>query len=911
MFCRIRLTNPRTLTLSLALAIPLAGAIYGGLVDVLNSKAMDWRFSFTNRMPSGDVVLVDIDAKSLAEIGVWPWPRRLHGELVETADQLGAANIAFDIDFNTSSNPINDDHFAQAIAESSAAVFLASFVQLESADDNKVLLNTPIDKLASHSWPALVNVAPEAGGVVRRFPFALGFGDEALVSMATLLSGRTENTGSFEIDFTIEASRIPRVSYVDLVRGQVEPQMIKGKSLIVGATAVELHDLFTVPVYGTVSGSTVIAMATETLVQDRELALWVVPVAILPLILGLGILATGRLSSRPIFLAIGMFSTAIEAAALYLQAFQGLAIGTGSLHLALATLALWSVMRELDLRRVLLWIARTELANHETVLSRVLDDGFDGVLLLDSQGTIVKVNKHAFELLGRTRLMSAADLPPGLAAMLRPDASRAMACERLQLATSERIVEYNIARVQITDIRDADEALAGSRDLFCVAIRDVTERERATENMRFLALNDSLTSLPNRRALELELKAVLNDRRQRAEIALISFDLDRFKLVNDTLGHTVGDGVLRQVAQRAQKVLGADSFVARLGGDEFFAILPRSRCDSSAVALSTAIRQPFTVDGHTVSVGVSIGISHPDDSLDAEILIRHADLALYRAKLGGGLAYYDSILEKGRQMRLELERDLAEALEKGQFHVVFQPQVCLHSGRIIGAEALLRWLHPARGQISPQVFVPLAEEMGLIRRLGSWILREACREATSWPKPIKVAVNVSPIQFLNDELPDVVADALRSSGLEANRLELEITESVFVRDSDVLRNSFEKLLAMGVSFALDDFGTGYSSLGYLHRFPVSKVKIDQSFTRDLECSAAALAVMRAVKVLAAGLKIRTIAEGIETQTQAELLKELGYEEGQGYLYSKPAGSAEIVDLLNDALSLHPKISSAA
>jgi diguanylate cyclase (GGDEF)-like protein len=470
-----------------------------------------------------------------------------------------------------------------------------------------------------------------------------------------------------------------------------------------------------------------------------------------------------------------------------------------------------------------------------------------------------------------------------------------------------RIIEYSVAPFSVAKI-SGDHAEDATQAVFvCVMMRDVTERELAQERMRFLALHDSLTGLHNRAALEQQLELWLATEAA-GELALLYFDLDRFKAVNDALGHAVGDKVLIETAQRATQTLPAFAFVARVGGDEFSAVLPGCSLEAAhlwAEALAVAVARPFEVGGHTIHAGASIGISACSKRGEtASAVMRQADIALYSAKRSGTgrVVTFEPFMDDARLARLELERDLAAAIENKEFEVVYQPQLGLRSGELVGVEALLRWRRPDGGIVSPARFIPVAEEMGLIHRLGAWVLATACRDAVGWPLPVKVAVNISPVQFETGDLVEAVRQALRSSQLPAERLELEITESTFMRESRRLAESFGRLLEIGVKFSLDDFGTGYSSLAYLHRYPISKIKIDRSFVTGVPADTHSMAILRSVMALAEGLGIRTIAEGIETSEQAEVLRMLGCDDGQGYLFSRPISRADVELLLRRELA---------
>jgi diguanylate cyclase (GGDEF)-like protein len=390
--------------------------------------------------------------------------------------------------------------------------------------------------------------------------------------------------------------------------------------------------------------------------------------------------------------------------------------------------------------------------------------------------------------------------------------------------------------------------------------------------------------------------------RQHAEgvpLVLMCLDLDNFKQVNDTLGHPAGDELLRTIAERLRD-FSRDHFIARLGGDEFvvLASLPHGVVGAQAEAsrLFEAIGTPFAIDGHEIVPSTSIGIAiGGQDGSDVDTLLRHADLALYRAKESGRSTYcfYEESLNERAQLRRQTEAYLRRAIERGEFELHFQPLFNLQANSICAFEALIRWNHPTRGRVSPAEFIPIAEETGLIVEIGAWAMREACRVAITWPEDIRVAVNVSTVQFQRQGLREVVLQALAASGLASHRLEIEITESIFLDSSDGVMQILHGLKNLGVRIALDDFGTGYSSLSYLQSFPFDKIKIDRSFIQALADRQGAAAVIKAITDLAAALGMETTGEGVEESEQLEQLKTQGCTSVQGFLFSQPVRAEEI------------------
>ncbi|WP_188312018.1 sensor domain-containing protein [Salinarimonas soli] len=433
---------------------------------------------------------------------------------------------------------------------------------------------------------------------------------------------------------------------------------------------------------------------------------------------------------------------------------------------------------------------------------------------------------------------------------------------------------------------------------------DVTEAILAEARIAHMARHDALTGLPNRTLLRERMEEGLARVRRGQGLAVLCLDLDHFKAVNDTLGHPVGDLLLRAATKRIKECVRETDTVARLGGDEFTILQAIDRPEQAGLLarrIIEVLRAPFGIEGHQVVIGTSVGVTcAPSDGLDPDVLLKNADMALYRAKADGRGAcrFFEPAMDARLQERRRLELDLRRALAASEFELYYQPLVNAQSSEIIGFEALLRWNHPERGQVPPAEFIPLAEEIGLIIPLGEWVLRDACREAAAWPRKLKVAVNLSPVQFRSPTLLHTAVSALGMSGLSPHRLELEITESVLLHDSAATLALLHQLRALGVRIAMDDFGTGYSSLSYLRSFPFDKIKIDRSFVRELGEKSDCLAIVKAVAGLGASLGITTTAEGVETPEQLDRVREQGCTEVQGYLFSRPRPASEVRALID-------------
>jgi diguanylate cyclase (GGDEF)-like protein len=438
-----------------------------------------------------------------------------------------------------------------------------------------------------------------------------------------------------------------------------------------------------------------------------------------------------------------------------------------------------------------------------------------------------------------------------------------------------------------------------------LALIDTTERRLAEARVAFMAQHDGLTGLPNRNMLKQQLDdTLLQNRRAGQKVAVHCLDIDGFKDVNGALGHAVGDKVLRSVAKRLRSSLRDQDSVGRLGADEFIVVQtgvtrPEDAADL-ARRLIEAVSEPYLIQGQNVVISARTGIAiAPGDGDDAERLLKNANMAVARAKseAAGRLRFFEPDMDARAQARRRLETDLRAAIEADQLRPYYQPLVDLRTGHITGLESLVRWNSPERGFVSPGEFIPVAEETGLIEPIGGLVLRRACMEAARWPDPVRVAVNLSPLQFKTGNLLAQVMDALSRANLPAKRLELEITEALLMDKGEHVLATLHALRALGVHISMDDFGTGYSSLSYLRSFPFDKIKIDQSFVRGLASNRDAQAIVRAIVNLGKGLGVTTTAEGIETEAELSVLRAEGCDQGQGFLFSKARPNAEIVQLL--------------
>lgn len=543
-------------------------------------------------------------------------------------------------------------------------------------------------------------------------------------------------------------------------------------------------------------------------------------------------------------------------------------------------------------------------------LDTAINNMSQGLLLFDAEGRLIVVNDRYLDMYG----LAHHELKPG-------QSIRDILLHRKKTGTFKGDVDEFVDRVlrdknahtthvmETADGRSIEiEHVPVGDGGWVTTHEDITERMRSDERIAHLAHYDVLTDLPNRSLFQEWLEQKLKDDEKR-KLAVLYIDIDEFKSINDSLGHPVGDELLKEIAVRLKACVGRNDFVARLGGDEFAVVLTsiegRQDVLETLTRMYAAVREPFDCLGHRLIADASIGIAvAPEDGSRIDQLLKNADLAMYDAKAAGRRTwrFFEAGMDARAKARRMLESDLRVAIANDQLQLYYQPFVGTKDGQIKGCEALLRWLHPERGFVSPAEFVPIAEETGLISQLGEWVLTTACAEAATWPDHLRIAINVSPIQFRSRTFGLKVAAVLAASGLPASRLEIEVTEAVLIHDDDETLSILRQLREMGVRVALDDFGTGYSSLSYLQRFPFDKIKIDRCFVDDVTDPAGSRSIVQAVTSIATARTMTTTAEGVETEQQLAVLRELGCTEMQGYLFSAAKPAAELKALLAGAVS---------
>jgi predicted signal transduction protein with EAL and GGDEF domain/CHASE2 domain-containing sensor protein len=875
----------RNLLLGLILCATLA---LGGFAP-LDRFLSDRRFALAPGPVSGAIATVEIDAQSLAEVGVWPWPRALHAQLIDRLIALGARRIVFDVDFSSQSTPEGDRAFAEALRRAQGRVALAEFEQPGGAN-GRARVNAPIPLLAREAEAVAVDVPVDPDGVVRDYSRALDVGGLVLPIAGAWLARRGPGE-SFGIDYGLDLGGIARISAADVLAGRAPRILVAGHDIVIGASAEELRDTFMTPRYGRIPGLALHALAAETLLAGR--ALRPAPLAaVVALILALACAAGAmerRLSAAQAAASLALAWLGVEAGAVALQRATTWLAPTGGVDVALGVYALAGLVAALATRRCLHAEAARERDATRILLTQVVADNFDGVVVIGDDGRILAASQLARDMLGRAlRGAALADLPPALAQAVAA-ALDAKATGGADSGEAELVARDGSARRldYVVTVSRAPEAQ--DRRVVCLTFRDVTERRAHLARLDYLARHDETTGAWTRGELIAHLANGDGD------ASLFCVELRRFDLVNDVFGHQVGDRLLVQAVERLRG-LGYPA-VARLGDCSFAVARPGAlaaeRLAEHGAALIGTLARPYLIDGRPVIVGACLGAtSSAISGRDPATLLTHASMAQAQAarRVGDVVEIFSPEMETRRRSRQALDAELRRAVADGSLAMHYQAKIELGSGRVIGAEALMRWRRASGEDASPTMFVPVAEESGLIVELGRFALRRACAQAAMWPGGV-VAVNVSPVQFgLSDVFADVQV-ALLAAKLPPERLEIEITESAFADGDGAIGAALAKLRGLGVKIALDDFGTGYSSLHYLGRLPIDTIKIDQSFVRAMRREAAAAATVAAVVALAKAHGKTLVAEGVETAEDAAALAAMGCEYGQGYHFGPPQDAA--------------------
>jgi diguanylate cyclase (GGDEF)-like protein/PAS domain S-box-containing protein len=878
--------------IALAAFLIVCGLRAGNLLRPLENAAADVRARLLAHEVNSDTVIVGIDATSLAELEQWPWPRHHHANLLRQLSLAAPRRVFLDIDLSALSTTLDDAALEGALRKPrDFPVVLPTFFQYASGADETRLVSRPGPRFASNTELATVNGEPGPDGLVRQWRNAWtidGVRVPSVIDPRRVLSEDQDVT----IDYSISPTSFTYVSYVDVLEGRVPREVFAGKSVFVGATAVELGDNVPVPVYRSLPGIVVQALATETVTNGvprklpisgslTVLAIWS---ALAAFLLG----ATWRRNLLMLALMVPVVA-GVSLFALYIQRLD-LEIAAPLAIVALQCIAL--TLRSLDEQTWRALSFSLGMRRRDALLKSVVQSSTDCILCIDEAGIIKTANPAASRLFNCAAYDLLDEPIARFITLLAGDEAGARLgamhgvireCDARTLKGEVFPVEISVSRVRLNTER-----------LYTAIVRDIRERRVQQRRLQHQATHDSLTGLPNRAALLTQLEETGNPGGT-SSMALLMLDLCRFKEVNDTLGHSVGDRVLCEVAQRFQHALGAQGFIARIGGDEFTVVLdnPESldAITTTSQALADCLRAPIDVAGISIEVGVSIGIARfPEDASDAHTLLRHADIAMYVAKRRGELyEYYDAAHDENTVRKLAIGGELRSAITNGALELHFQPQVNLRTGMVDSAEALIRWFHPTQGAISPTEFVAIAESTDLIRPLTEWTLKGALTQIRAWRErgvQVRIAVNLSARLLQDTGFPGRLRQLLDEAGVAAPSLELEITESAMMLDPTRALRVIQDIDRLGVLISIDDFGTGYSSLGYLRDLPVHSLKLDKSFVMGMRTNPDDRIIVESTAQMAHALKIELVAEGVESEWDAQFLSAAGYDYAQGFHYSR-------------------------
>ncbi len=868
----------------------------------LRHDLADFRFAWQPREPSGEIVVVAIDAPSIDKIGVWPWPRALYSQLIRQLQAAGVRDIALDIDFSTPSDAASDRNFAEALASAGGSVMLP-FFQQPRTDRRNLHVNRPLQLFSEHSWSALVNVEVGPDGLVRHYPFGERLDGTFVPSMAALLAGQhAEGRAPFLIDYGIRAARIPKVSYVDVLQAdEATLRTLNGKKVIVGGTALELGDRFSVPNGAILSGPVLQALAAESLLQNRELR-WTsgtVTVAILTLIAVVMLIGWRRLSAGKRVALLAATAFALEAAAFTLQTAFPFILDTSLFHIVIFAYIAAIALDEIDIRNLLGRVA-------ESRFQRVAMSLGDGLICTDSNYLITEWNPGATAIFGHLPQQMIGQPFDVICSRDARTGATAFSIDSVAHLPTGSVVEFDGLRRngEVFPVEASFSRWQGADgQQFGAILRDISVRRREAARIRYLAEHDTLTGLINRHTLLGHLADMID--RAAADhhaVALLVIGLEGFQQINQMLGHASGDLVLRAISERLKARIPDTGIVARLNGDEFAIAAPLADIGDSvknyAEQISASFHAPLLAGNSEHRVRVSIGATvFPGGGNTADEMLSNSHMALSRARATqrGSHVLFEESIRRDLETRLTLEAELVLAVNREEFELFYQPQLHLADGRLIGAEALIRWRHPVRGLVSPADFMPVVNTSPISERIAKWVLHTACARAAAWERSgrtVRMGVNLSPSLFRSGDLASTVGQALASSGLSPANLELEVTEDILLHDGMAALDTFLKIRKLGARIVFDDFGTGFASLSHLKKFPLDGLKIDQSFVFGLLTNSEDAAIVSSTIGLSKQLGMSVIAEGIEDRATADLLLRMGCEEGQGYFFGRPMPASE-------------------
>jgi diguanylate cyclase (GGDEF)-like protein/PAS domain S-box-containing protein len=868
-----------------------------GYLAPFERSVADTRSRLLQREVASDIVVVGIDARSLADLRQWPWPRRYHARLLETIAAAEPRRVFVDVDFSAHTGAEDDGLLESALQLfEPSQIVLPAFFQPDEGVAGKMVYTRPLERFGRHVTLGGVNFRPDKDGLIRSMAATWAFGGTTVPSAVAVIAGSAAATGETPIDYSISPASFTYLSYVDLLAGRIDPAALYDKTVLIGPTALELTDIKAVPVYQALPGVVVQALAAQSLREGalRTTPRWVDLLA-LALLTALAAAYFARNGWRRNLL-IGTAAIALFGALnVYAYSAHRIVLELVPALLVVGGLFLAATIRSLDQETMRSLAYALGIRRRDALLGSVAESSADAIMVVGPGGQIEMANAAAASMFACSREAMVGALVSRYVPL--PDATIVPA------TLPGNVIEQEATRFDGTafpvEITVSPVDVQGEA-LRTVIVRDITARRLQEQRLQYEATHDSLTDLPNRAALMNHLEAALTRTPAGGRVALLMLDLCRFKEVNDTLGHEVGDQVLREVARRFESVAERGGFVARLGGDEFTLVLEQTAPDDDIVEIASilheSLREPIPAAGIAIDVGVSIGIArYPDEAQDPATLLRHADVAMYVAKRRQTrFEMYDPANDRNTVRRLAMVGELRSAIANGQLRLYYQPKINFRTGQCDSVEALMRWPHPEYGFVSPAEFIVLAESTDLIRPLTEWTLACAMAQWVNWRASglqVRIAVNLSARLLQDTDFVSVLRGLLERHRVPGEALELEITESAMLHDSERALRVIRDIHSLGIALSIDDFGTGFSSLAYLRELPVHAVKLDKSFVTHLHERADDRSIVNGTVRMAHELGLKVVAEGVESEWAAQYLSDAGYDYGQGYRYS-PAVPAE-------------------
>lgn len=878
-----------------------------GSLDGISKGLLSREYRMVRETRPSDLVLVEVDAKSLSELSIWPWPRSYHGEVLHHIVGAGARSVFFDIDFSSASTVTEDTAFAMALATVPRnKVLLPTFLQRNtSAPGSPLSVSMPRPIFARSTELASVNLFPEPDGLVWRVPLGERRMGQQFSPAGVWMADASVDLGeSILIDYRIDPLSFKRLSYSDVLRGDFAADAFTDKQVIIGATAVELGDVTPTPAYRSLPGPVVQALIYQTLVDGRlrELGRGSVVLTLL-VIMFLLVPLLNRASWR-----IGIVLSSISALGVLAVATKLLSAGVvfeaAPVAIGVVLTYFFTQLARIDTQLLRIIRQRIKLGDQDKLMSSIVANTDEGILTVDQKGVVQSINPGAENIFGcvygaREKDLEISGLLPALDWKHR---------EKLYGLTVEQDGQHQEnghfhAEFSINPLRLSDQQLT----VLCV--RDISERIQRQQELEYQASHDSLTGLYNRDALNKRIAEYLHDyATDHTPIFLMLIDLDRFKEVNDTLGHGAGDDILRALGERLVQAFGDSALIARLGGDEFGVLVRDARGLVVAVEFAKrilgVIGEPYEVDALSLELQASVGIAqYLEHAESTEKLMMCADIAMYQAKAErAGYAVYDEGLDTNTERKLLISSQLNQAVAAGDLSLYYQPKVDLKTNQVTAFEALIRWFHPKLGRVPPDDFITMAERAGIIKPLTLFAIREGMAQSLRFQEmglQISVAVNLSAFLLQDSSLIEDLAEIIQESPLEPRWISLEVTESAIVHDLDRAIETLNRIKELGISLSIDDFGTGYASLTYIKQLPASELKLDQLFIKDVEASASDRIIVESTIELSHSLGLKVVAEGVEEFAIYSYLASVGCDMAQGYWISKPMPEEEIEAWLDE------------